>query len=132
MAATKLSGTLLLDYDTVKAVPSFFALLSLMLRAAGMTVVVFGRAGEDKKAAQAGIGYNDFKTIPAFAAESRLAKFNWAMHYVKSGAPVLWPDLDFGTWGKDLPKVDGIDGLIILNMAAVSMQGVKGQGAGQA
>lgn len=122
LASRSLSGTLLLDYTTIKTATGFFALLALVLRSSGMKVVVTGAAGDDKKAANDGVGFNDFKYT-----FSRIEKFNLAMDLLKEGA-VIWVDVDFGTWTKELPRVDNINGLTILNWAAVAHQGVKGKG----
>lgn len=126
---TQLRGALLLDYTTVATAPKFFSLLALVLRASGMQIVVMGKPEEDKKAAQDGIGFNSFHIIPVFASERRLAKLNWALQLLKTG-PVIWPDIDFGTWGKELPRVDNIPGLVILNWASVAATGGKGSPTG--
>lgn len=129
-APEKLSGTLMLDHETVKTLPGFFALLALVLRASGLTVVALGQPGDDKRMAQAGIGFSDFKLIPAPGREAKLAKFNWAMHFLKASPPVIWVDVDFGSWGKEFPNAN-VPGLTTLNWAAVAIDGVKGKGVMQ-
>ena len=131
---TTLTGSLLLDYATVHTAPRFFALLALVLRASGLKIVSVGLPGDDKRIANDGLPFNDFHIIPASgnegrtANESRIAKFNWAMQLLKEG-PVIWADLDLGSWGKELPRVDNILGLTILNWSAVIQSGdVKPEG----
>lgn len=118
LAERGMSGTLLLDEETVRTSPKFFCLMALMLRNAGLKVVVAGGPGADKIAANTwGIGYNDFKLVTGIPRERSLAKFNLAMQLMKDG-PVIWPDLDFSNW-QGLPRVDSVPGLTILNWAAV-------------
>ena len=127
-----LNGSLLLDYATVHTAPRFFSLLALVLRAAGLKIVSVGLPGDDKRIANDGLPFNDFHLIPAGEKETRIAKFNWAIQLLKEG-PVIWADLDLGSWGKELPRVDNILGLTILNWAAVIQGGdVKPEGVVQA
>ena len=119
---TSLSGSLLLDYATVHTAPKFFALLALTLRASGLKVVSVGLPGDDRRIADDGLPFNDFHIIPAGEKETRIAKFNWAIQLLKEG-PVIWADLDLGSWSKELPRVDNILGLTILNWAAVIQSG---------
>lgn len=118
LAERGMGGTLLLDEETMRTAPKFFAIMALMLRAAGMKVVVTGGPGIDKIAANVwSISYNDFKLVPHSPHERSLSKFTIAMQLLKDG-PVLWPDLDFANW-RGLPTVDNVKGLTILNWAAV-------------
>ena len=130
MSETQLRGSLLLDFSTTHTAPKFFSLLALVLRAAGMKVVLVGKPGDEKSAAQDGLPFTDFHLVPASSNEGRVAKFNWAMQLLREG-PVIWPDVDLGTWGRELPRVDNVPGLVILNWAAVAA-GEKTEGVAQA
>lgn len=129
---TKLTGSLLLDVVTVKTAPGFFSVLSLVLRASGMSIIVAGRSGEAERVAKMSLCFNDFFVLPVEIRVGRLLKFNRAMELLKSG-PVIWPDVDFSTWSKELPTVDNIPGLVVLNWAKVVEDGgLKVQGVANA
>jgi len=118
-------GTLLLDYETARTSPVFFALQALLFRAAGLKILAVGVVGDDKLHAAAMIGYSDFKLLPHSPHERSITKFNLATQLLKDGH-VIWPDLDFAKWQQHgLPNVNGIAGLIILDWTRVLRGGVK-------
>ena len=126
--ASSLHGTLLLDLPTIEMSPDFFALQALMLRTAGMSVVVTEQAdGKHEtgfRAAQLRVPFTDARHYTGKDVRQSW-KYRLALGLLPKG-PVLWPDLDFGTWMPSYGETSNVPGLIILSWAAVMKQGIPG------
>lgn len=115
-------GTLLLDLGTVENAPRFFALLSLVLRASGFTIVVMDgnveRKGGEKVAAQNGVPLQEFHQWNG-VGDAQAWKSTLANAYLAHGK-VVWVDEELGRWKG--PSVDRPN-LVALNWRAVLAQG---------
>lgn len=119
-------GSLLLDLGTIENAPRFFALLSLVLRASGFTVVVMDanaeRRGGEKVAAQHGIPLQEFHQWNGMG-DVQAWKSTLASAYLDQeagGSKVIWVDEQLGRWKG--PSVDRPN-LTCLNWRAVLEQG---------
>ena len=120
---TKLTGTLVVSVETVTATGTLFPLLALMLRSAGMQVLVVGRGANqvEKKAADLNLPFTDFKETMLVGKLFQDWKFGVATRALRSG-PVIWADMDFSQWAG--PDCNGIPGLTVVNIGALLQQGI--------
>ena len=113
------TGALLLDLPTISSAPRFFALLSLVLRAAGYEVVVMGLMPREKGeplAASFGIPFNRVVSIEEYKPHQQ--KLDLAKTLA---GPVIWVDNDFANWkGQDVSDYPEI---VTLNWQAVLKNG---------
>lgn len=113
---------LLLDLATVENAPRFFALLSLVLRSSGFTIVVMDadakRRGGEKVAAQAGVPLQEFHQWNG-VGDVQAWKLALANAYLAHGK-VIWVDEELGRWKGQSPDRPN---LTCLNWRAVLEQG---------
>lgn len=133
---TKLSGTLLLPVETVEKTGNLFPLMALMLRAAGMNVVVVGPGIGDtpaqrvavleRRAAALNVPFTRAWPFPPGTSGSVRWLQQWKVDQARellARGPVLWPDLDFQLWVG--PDLSGVRGLTILNVGALLAGGMR-------
>jgi hypothetical protein len=112
--------TLILDLVTVENAPRFFALLSLMLRASGFTVVVMDsdpkRNDGEKVAALAGVPLQEFHH---WSGVGDVQTWKAALAKAYEGK-VVWVDEELGRWRGPAPEREG---LVVCNWRAVLAQG---------
>ena len=104
---TQLTGVLLLPVETVAEAGTVFPLLALMLRSAGMQVLVVGKGTNrdvEQKAAAFHVPFTEVKESTLTGKPFQDWKFSVAMHALKSG-PVIWADLDFAHSGERSPTL---------------------------
>ena len=117
-----LSGTFIVPLATVKETGNLLPLMALMLRAAGMEVLVLGTPQE---AAALNIPYTEAETSVQLKTGGQAGqrwKHQRALKALQRG-PVLWPDLEFAQWAG--PDCNGIEGLTIVNLGALLVQGMR-------
>lgn len=114
--------TTLLDLTTIENAPRFFALLSLVLRASGFTIVVMDadakRRGGEKVAAQYGIPLQEYHQWNGMG-DVQAWKSTLASAYLAHGK-VVWVDEELGRWKG--PSVDRPN-LVTLNWRAALAEG---------
>lgn len=125
---TNLEGTFIVPLETAEQTGQLLPLMALMLRAAGMKVLVLGRGPNlDKRAAALNIPFTGTEK-PSGLMELGKAYQSWKHRQAKNAldnGPVLWPDIEFSQWAG--PDCNGIPGLTIVNLGAMLAQGLAPQ-----
>ncbi len=130
-----MSGSLLLDFDTIESAPKFFSILALVERAAGRRIVIVDadhkrKDGEKKAAFQHGIALHRYIQWNGQEHANRSIAKTEVAKSLRDKAPVIWIDLEFDSWqGEDVNKMSNI---VTLNWALVMKQGTVPQEIGRA
>ena len=124
-----LSGTFIVPFESVLRTGNLLPLMALMLRAAGMEVLVLGSTLDlEKRAAAYNIPFTHCEATLSSGKNFQTWKHEKAKRALDHG-PVLWPDIDFATWAG--PDLNNIPGLTIVNIGALLATGMKGSQRGQ-